>query len=411
MKNLLSKIFINDYEKTDDPLVRKKYGFVASLFGLITNLILFISKITIGLITSIYSIVTDSINNLSDFGNNLLAIFGVKVSAKPADKEHPYGHQRMEYVMSLIIGFVIIFLGLIMVYNGVNSLIEFIKSMIDTGRPVTKELDIKSFIITTIILSIAILIKCAQVYVYGDFSKQIKSLQLKALSKDAFNDVLDTSFVLIGLVISYIFKIDIDCFFVIFVSILVIKSGFGIIKEAINELIGMKPDSQLINKITSLLFDKEEVLGVHDLELHSYGKVWYGSISVEVSSSMNLVDAHTLVDQIEREELYKNGVHLSIHIDPIDLNDAVTKNIKNCLLDIIKENNYPVSIHDLHIDKNQYITVYFDLVLNTILTIEDKVCLETSIIDRLKENYGQSIRLVVKYEDINTDLLDSSQAK
>lgn len=405
MEKLLLKIFVKDYKNTEDILVRKKIGLLASYYGLITNFILFISKILIGSFLHLFSIVSDSINNLSDFGNNIISIFGVKISSKPADKDHPYGHQRVEYIISLVIGFVIIAFGLLMVYTGITNLIEFIKSVVSTGKPVIKSMSAIMFYTTIIILSIAILLKISQVYLYKKFSIRISSLQLKALSSDAFNDVLDTVAVLIGVFLSYFLHYDLDCFFTLFVSVFVIKSGIEILKDSMNELIGKKPDKELIESIKKH-FENKLILGIHDLELHSYGHIWYGSISAEVNSSMSLLDAHSLIDEITRNIGNDLNVHISIHIDPIEVEDDLTNDIKNYICSLIEQNNIKCSLHDFRLQiKDNIYSIMFDLIIQNDFDLDNKIFIEQSIRNLIKEKYNKECKIFVNYEQESTELL------
>lgn len=410
MINILLKVFVKDYKNTKDQVVRKKYGLLASYFGLITNFLLFASKIVIGILLRLYSIVSDSINNLSDFGNNVLSIFGVKASVKPADDDHPYGHQRMEYIISLVIGCVIIALGAIMVYQGVNDFIAFVKSMINNGRPKTTTMSYTMYIVSLSILSLAIAIKLLQSYVYFSLSKKIDSMQLKALGKDARNDVISTSLVIVGIIISWFTTYDVDCFFTLVVAVLVIVSGIGIMKEAISVLIGQKPDESMVNSIVNLVKTHKDALGVHDLSLHYYGRVIYGVIHLEVDAKRDVMLSHELCDNIEREALEKLGINLTVHMDPIMVNDPDTENYKSLVVEGLNKLHANIHMHDFRIlSGNEFVNLIFDLVIPPNFdNPEGKKKIREAILSSTDMKYGKKTYLIINFDSELTDFLDKN---
>lgn len=414
MKKFLLKTFIKDYQNTSDNQVRKRYGLLGSIFGLITNFILFLSKIIIGLMLRLYSIVSDSINNLGDFGNNVISIFGVKMSAKKADKDHPFGHQRMEYIVSLVIGCIVIAFGLVMVYQGILGTISFVKSIVETGKPVVSNLSLPMFIASLIILSLAIIMKVMQALLYFYLSKQINSMQLKALGKDSFNDIIATSCVLIGLLITWFTSYDVDCFFTFVVAVFVIISGIGIIKEAIDELLGKKADDKLIKQLVSLVEEKKDVLGIHDLLLHTYGNAIYGGLCIEVDARKDVMESHMMIDDIEREAKEKLGINLTIHMDPIYLDDPDTEKYKDILSKILLEigsGRYKMHDFKIHMAIN-YVNLIFDLVLPEEDTSkEKKEEIEDKIMTRIDHIFGKKVKLLIDFESSETDLLNSDEAK
>ncbi len=413
MYKLLLKLFVNDYHKKEDIKVREKTGFLASVIGLVTNFIIFISKIIIGFLLGLYSIVSDSVNNLSDFGNNLLSIYGVKVSAKPADKEHPYGHQRMEYIISLVISCVIIALGAIMLYQSVSDLIVFIQSIKTTGKPQSKELSYLMYIVSLSLLSLAIGFKLFQAYIYFNFGRWIASMQLKALGKDAVNDCISTTLVIIGLVITWFTGYDVDCFFVFVVGILVILSGIGIMKEAVNTLLGEKPDEGLVDKLVDLVMSHKDVLGVHDLSLHTYGKVVYGVIHVEVDAKRDVMLSHELCDFIENEAWEQLSINLTVHMDPILVDDPDTIKYKEAVEQAIHKISKDIHMHDFRIiSGKENVNLIFDLVIPDELCNEkDESELKDKIWKDVDQKYGKNIKLVIHYDSQLTDFLSGTKAE
>lgn len=413
MSKLLLKLFVRNYQDREDIKVREKTGFLASLIGLITNFIIFVAKIVLGFILGLYSIVSDSINNLSDFGNNLLSIYGVKVSAKPADKEHPYGHQRMEYIISLMISCVIIALGAIMLYQSIGDFISFVQSIQSTGKPQTKGLSYVMYIVSLSLLCLAIGFKLLQAYVYFSFGKWISSMQLKALGKDAVNDCISTTLVIVGLIITWFTGYDVDCFFTCVVGVLVIFSGIGIMKEAINTLLGEKPDQKLIEALVSLLMNHKDVLGVHDLSLHTYGKVVFGVIHVEVDAKRNVMDSHELCDSIENEAWEKLSVNLTVHMDPVLIDDPDTTKYKDAVEEAIHAFDDSIHMHDFRIvSGRENVNLIFDLVIpSSLFTEKGEKEVEQAIYSSVDQKYGKNVKLVIHFDSQLTDFLSGTKAE
>ena len=404
MITFLLKIFVKDYKDTSNPLVRKKYGLLGSIFGLISNLIIVAIKVFFGIITATTSMIADSLNNISDLGNNMISIFGFKYANKKADDNHPYGHQRLEYIISLILGTIIIILGAFLLYNGVSSLISFIKSMIETSRPEAVSItSLTIFVFTLSFLIFTVLIKLIQSYLYYDLGKRISSMQLKVLSKDSRNDVIATIFVIIGLIISYFTGYSIDCFFTMAVSIFVIISGINIVKEAAIVLIGQKPNKEIIEKIKEIILKDDNVLGIHDLNIHYYGDVAYGSIDIEIDEKTTLINAHKIADRLEKIIFAKLGISMSIHIDPINNHDPETKKMKLDILNLVQAKEKLLSIHDFKYDKENKI-ISFDLVIpSTIQSVEKEEI--TNTINNYLKSIDSSIELKITFDDIIRDFL------
>lgn len=413
MAKLLLKLFVKNYESTEDIKVRERVGLVASFVGLVTNFLLFFSKIVLGFLLGIYSIISDSVNNLSDFGNNILSVFGVKAGAKPADKDHPYGHQRMEYVISLIISCVIIALGAIMIYQGVRDFIVFIQTIQATGKPPVKEMPLTMFIVSLSLLLLAILLKFFQAYIYFSFGKYISSMQLKALGKDAVNDCISTSFVIIGLLITRFTTYDLDCFFTIVVAVLVILSGLGIMKEAVNSLLGEKPSKEMIDNVVNLVLSHEDVLGVHDLFVHMYGKAVYGVIHVEVDARRDVMESHELCDAIEHEAFEKLRINLTVHMDPIYIDDPDTSAYR-CLVDeALTSVSSSIHMHDFRIlSGKESVNLIFDLILPpSIDTEKGREKVEKEILFKTDGVLGKKVHLAINYDSEVSDLLSGTKAE
>ncbi len=408
MIQILLKLFIKDYQNVEDQNVRKKYGLFASFYGLITNFLLFCVKIVLGILLGLFSIVTDSVNNLSDFGNNFIAIIGVKASSKKPDKEHPYGHQRVEYILSLIIACIIIGLSMVMMYQGILDVVSFFSSIAKTGYPPKDEINYVMYVVSLSVLSFAILAKLSQAAVYFSLGKKISSMPLKALGKDSRNDVITTLFVILGILITWFSGYSVDCFFTLFVAFFVALSGVGIMKEAISALIGEEPSKELIEKLIHLIRSHEGVLGLHDLAIHSYGRLIFGVIHVEVDDRVDISKSHQLVDHIERECLKNLNVHLTIHMDPIKVNDKKTDDMIAFLRECLRKySSQKILMHDFHsFSENGKPVLEFELVVPDSLDDEKS---HESILSYLKkeidEKYHQDYVLDIGFDNRVQDFL------
>ena len=414
MTEILLKLFVKDYRNVQDAKVREKYGLLGSFFGLITNLILFVGKIVIGAMMGLFSIIADSVNNLSDFGNNALSIFGIKVAGKKPDLEHPFGHQRMEYIISLVISCVIIALGGVMLYQGIMDLVAFVGSMQADGTPVLSEIGYHEYVITLSILSAAIFVKVLQSLLYYSLGKRIDSIQLKALGRDALNDVISTTTVIIGVIITYFTDFNVDFAFTIFVSIMVIVSGIGILRQSADILIGEKPSKEKIQDLVHLILSHTEVLGIHDLTMHTYGQVIFAVIHVEVDAKEDVMKSHSLCDGIEREVQKKLGINLTIHMDPILVDDPDTAKYRKAVETALKAFPKTLSMHDFRIlSAPNYVNLIFDLVVPPEIDDEkghEKI--ESYLKEKVTGFNGKTPYFVINFDDSISDFLyDTEEEK
>lgn len=345
----LYRKFIKNHTNIKDKKVKQSYGLFASIVGIISNVILFTIKIVIALISGSVSIISDAFNNLSDASSSVITMIGFKMSLKPADKEHPFGHQRIEYICAFIISIIIMFIGIELGVSSFNKILN------------PKEFKFNNIML--IVLTITIFIKLWLGIFYRNISKKIKSLSLKASSKDSINDVVATFVIIIGLLIGNLFGVNIDGYLGLLVCIYIIIGGINLIKETINKLIGGTPDSDLVEKIKKELMEDTDILDIHDVLYHYYGgREIYVSLHAEMDSSLSLINAHNVVDNLEKRIKKEYGVELVIHIDPILLNDELLTDIHDKLKPIIKGINKVLSFHELKVkNKNDKIIISFDL--------------------------------------------------
>lgn len=393
MTELLLKIFVKNYKDTNNEKVRSSYGLLGAGFGLVTNLILFVSKIVIGLLIANLSIIADALNNLSDFGSCFLSIFGFKLSSKPADAEHPYGHQRMEYIVSMVISVIIIALGGNIAYQAILGLINPEPAL--TVFP----------LIPVIILGLSILLKILQSYVYFSLGKRIDSLALKASGADARNDVLSTTGVLGGLLISYYTGFTrADGILAIVVSLFILYTGIKILLQTGDILLGEKPSKERIEAFMKVIKSNPQVLGSHDLEMHCYGpNAIFASIHVEVDGSIDVFKSHDMVDNLENECLKKLGIKTVIHMDPIKVNDPQTDYTHNVVIKAIQKVNSGLTIHDFRIVSGPtHTNAVFDMVIPYSAKANIKTIIR-SLRDEVKKT-DPKINLIINCDDEYTML-------
>ena len=381
MIELIKKLFIKNYRDTKDNQVRYRYGIVAGFFGVFSNLILFLCKIVVGLIGSSITIVADAINNLSDMGSNCIVLFGFKMSKKPADSEHPFGHARYEQIMALIVAVIIVAIGGLLLKSSVEKIIS----------PEVTSVSVYTYVV----LIFAILFKIFQMFLYKDFSKSINSQVLNASSVDSRNDVISTSAVLVATILIDIFGnvgFSIDGIFGLIVSVFIIYSSIKLIKDTISPLLGEMPDTMFVQKLKKNLLSYEGILGIHDFLIHSYGpNTYFASVHAEVSSKVDVMVSHDLIDNIEKDFKENYNIILSIHMDPVEIDNEEVNFNKEKVGIILKNIDKRIDFHDFRIvHGTTHTNVIFDVVLpfDSKLTLEEiKSELENKYKDEEKKYY------------------------
>lgn len=351
MFRAFKKAFIKDYEKTNLAEVRFRYGTAAGVFGICTNVLLFLAKAVIGFLSGSVTVVADAVNNLSDAGSSVVTLVAFKMSAKPADQKHPYGHARFEYVAGLFVAFLVLAIGAMLLKSSVEKIFHPTETVITW--------------VTYVVLGIAILLKVLQMLLYLDFGKATDSEALKASGEDSRNDVISTTAVLIASVIMQTTGINIDGYAGLAVSLFIIISGAKLIKETVDPLLGMTPGPELVETIRTRLLSYDGVLGIHDLSVHSYGAAQiYVFVHVEVDAKEDAMKSHDLVDNIERDFKKELGIHLSVHTDPILYGDEETDEYKAKVKQTLAALNPKISIHDFRIVKGPtHVNLVFDVLV------------------------------------------------
>ena len=372
MLEILIHKFIKDYEQVHDPQVRKRYGMFSSVIGIICNVCLFAAKLVIGLFANSISIISDSVNNLSDCATCIVTMFGYKMAAKPADKDHPFGHGRMEYLTSLVIAAAILIVGFELFRGSVMKVIH--------PEQVTFSY------VALIVLVLSILVKIGMGLMNRKLGKRISSGVLLATSKDSFNDVVATSASLIALVASIWTKLPVDGVMGVFVSIMIMLSGFGIVKDTVDQLLGTPADEELVNHIRELVSENMFSHGMHDLIIHSYGPGnLIGSVHVEVDCRENIMEIHDAIDELERNIYDELGVRMTIHMDPIDFHDENTNVCRDMMHDILKEIDPLLAMHDFRIVSGP---THTNLIFDILIPYECKKT-ETEIREAICERLAQ----------------------
>ncbi|MGE5605940.1 MAG: cation diffusion facilitator family transporter [Bacteroidota bacterium] len=333
MTNLLIKLFLKGNQNVANAKVRERYGKLAGIVGIASNFLLFLIKIIVGTLFNSIAIIADAVNNLSDSGSSLITLLGFKLSGKPADEKHPYGHARMEYISGLIVSFIILFLGLQLIQSSVGKIIH----------PQAAEFSV----ISIVTLVIAILIKLWQSMFYRKIGKIIKSTTLLATSVDSRNDILATSAVLVAAIVTRLTGYNLDGYMGTVVALFIIATGIKLIKDTISPLLGSAPTKELVDGIYRKILSYDGIIGLHDLTVHSYGEEQYfASVHCEVSAEQDIMVNHDIIDNIERDFLKDRGIHLVIHLDPVVTNDAKTNQLKAEVENLVGQISPEISIHD-----------------------------------------------------------------
>lgn len=350
MTNLLIKLFIKDNDVSNLE-TRGKYGMLSSATGIVVNILLSIVKLVIGIIANSISIISDALNNITDVGSSVVTMIGFKISQKKIDKDHPWGHGRMEYITAFIVDIIILMVGF-----------ELLKSSID--KIIHPELPAVNNV-TIIILVIAVLTKLWLFLFYKKIAKIIDSNAIKGNAYDSISDSISTLVVLISAVVAKLCGISIDGYASLIVSIFILFTGYKAIKETIDLLLGMKPDPEFIRDIEEEAKKYDMISGIHDIMVHDYGpgrKIV--SFHAEVPADGDICKVHDIIDQMEQDLFEKFNCITTIHMDPIVVDNKEINDMRDFTEKIVKELNSEFSIHDFRMtDGGKRINLIFDLVV------------------------------------------------
>ena len=351
MTDFLVRHFIRDYQSVEKAAVRTAYGVFASVVGIICNTFLFLVKFLLGIFLNSVSVTADAFNNLSDAASSIISFVGVKMAGKPADKEHPFGHGRLEYIAALVVSFLVLAVGL-----------TFLKDSIGKIRN-PEALNFQ--ILSVCILTLSIAVKLWLGIFNRKLGRRIDSKVMMAVFTDSMGDVVTTSATIVSLIFFGVTGINIDGFVGVCVALVVLWAGVGIAKDTLEPLIGEAIDPKTCKKVKDFVEAYEGIEGTHDLIVHNYGpNQSMASIHAEVPNDAGIEQAHELIDRIERDAAEKLGMLLVIHMDPIEMKNAQVLRIRAQAEEILRQIDEKCSIHDFRVvNGSGQINLIFDMVV------------------------------------------------
>lgn len=388
MVALLSKLFIKNYKDYDNPLTRRAYGILCSILGILLNVLLFAVKLIVGLITGSISIMADSYNNLSDAGSSLLSLFGFKFAGKKASDDRPFGHGRIEYVTGLIIAIIIVVVGISTLKDSISNIVN----------KVTPDANAYSNVTALVIIGITILVKVYMIIYNKYYGKKINSMAMKAVGTDSLTDVISTSLVLCCAILYNFSGINLDGYCGAIVSLFILYSGISSMKETIGDLLGKRPDKEIVNKIYSIVLNHNEILGVHDLVVHDYGPGKFMiSLHAEVSGEEDIYKLHDVIDNAMTELDNALGCVSIIHLDPICTSDEKVTEARIAVAKLVKKIDDRITVHDFRmVEGPSHTNFIFDAVIPHDLKRSDSDIKKS--ITTLIENSFENTNAVIKIE-------------
>ena len=346
----MSKLLINILKKRGNS--RESYGVLSGIVGIVCNLVLRVFKFVVGTMSSSISITADAINNLSDMASSTVTIAGAKLSAKPVDKEHPFGHGRLEYISALAVSGLILLMGFELAKSSVEKIIN--------PEP------LKFSIVYIVVLSASILVKLWMAYFNARLYRETKNINLKTVRQDSLNDCIATLATIVSLVVSHFFGLEwIDGAIGLGVSVVILIGGIGIVKDIIGPLLGQAPDKQFVEDLEKTIMEPEMIVGVHDLIVHDYGPGRViASAHAEVPSDVDIMEIHDVIDNVEKEIMKRFNTIICIHMDPIVVDDEEVERYRQMLTQVLNEYNSEYSFHDFRMVKGPtHTNLIFDLIV------------------------------------------------
>lgn len=358
--------------------MRDKRGKRASFIGMLLNFALALAKIVTGALTGLVSVVADGINNLSDCGSSAVSLISFRISAKPADKEHPFGHRRAEYVASMLIAALVLVLG-------VELFRESLEKIVAGGIPFGGW---EIFLL----LGISIAVKGGMFFYYRAVAKKIQSDTLNAAATDSACDCLATSAVIISLIISRFASVPADGWAGVLVALFIVWQGISILRDAASKLLGQAPDPVLLASVKEVILSYPDVLGMHDLRMYGYGHgVYFATAHIEMSAEIAAVPSHEKIDEIEHAVLERLGVHLTAHYDPVDLNDGEAREAEARVRAAVEGMYEDMNIHDFRMVRGVKVTLVFEVGIPFSCKAKD---------GEIRSSIENAVRLLGNYEPV-----------
>lgn len=351
MTSLLIRLFIKDHENTKSATVRAAYGTLAGAVGIVSNLIVAAVKFIIGILAGSVSVMADAVNNFSDAGSSLVTMVGFKLSGKPADRKHPFGHARIEYLTGLIVSFIIVLLGFTFLSESIGKIVNHSESNFS--------------LLALIVLGVSIAAKLWQGLFYRSMAKRIASDSLRASAQDSLNDVISSAVVLIGALVGKFTAWEIDGYVGVAVALFILVSGVKLVLETADPLLGVPPEKETVQALHDKILSYEGVVGVHDMIIHSYGaNRMFCSVHAEVPADRDVMLSHDIIDNIEEDVYQEMGISLVIHLDPVTVGDEKIDGMKASLSQILAEYTPILHYHDFRaVFGVTHDNILFDLVL------------------------------------------------
>ena len=384
MTDFLVRMFIKNSGDVENPAVRSAYGKFAGKVGIVCNVLLCVGKFIVGIVSGSLSISADAVNNLSDASSSIISLIGFKLSEKSADREHPYGHGRYEYLAGFMVAALIIVIGAELLRDSIIRIIQ--PSEVLFG------------VLPIAVLSVSVLVKLWMMIFYLNIARRINSETLRASAMDSRNDVFSTLAVLIALIISHAAGINLDGIMGALVAVIILISGIGLVRDAINPLLGKAPSEEMVTKIREKILSYSGVLGTHDLMIHDYGPGRiFASVHVEIAAELTLTECHDIIDKIERDFL-ESGMNMLIHPDPIVSDDTVTGKAAALVTETVTELDGRLTVHDIRVlGAPEPKRVIFDCVLPPELGLS-KRDIEEAVASRLREQFEDCLP-VITFDD------------
>lgn len=373
MTDLLVKLFVKDYQNAEKAEVRTNYGILSSLVGIVCNVLLCTIKIIIGMVINSISVMADGFNNLSDATSSVISFIGVKLASRPADKEHPFGHGRFEYISALVVAFLILQVGFSLLQSSFQKVLH------------PQELSFNPILVG--VLCVSVFLKVWMMFFNKKLGNRINSTVMLATSFDSRNDIVVTSGTIISTLIVGFTGLKIDGYMGVLVSLFVMFSGVKIAKDTLEPLLGQAVERDVYEKISKMVQSYDGVIGTHDLIIHNYGPTHrMATIHAEVPNDLRFETAHEIIDKIEKDVIDKLDIFLVIHTDPIEVNDVTVLEKKKMVVNTIKALEEKATVHDFRLVNGEYqINLIFDLVVPYSYSKEQEQKLLTNIIDEIRK--------------------------
>lgn len=382
MTELLVKLFIKDKDNINNPKVRGQYGILSGIVGIAVNVILCLAKFFVGTLTNSIAITADAVNNLSDAGSSAVTVFGFKMSSRPDDEEHPFGHGRIEYITAMIVSFIVMFMGIELGMQSVDKI----------RHPESVEFSL----VGAVIIGVSILGKLWLALFNRSLGKKINSPAMSAVVADSLSDIAATSVTLIALVLSNFFpNLHIDGYLGIIVACFVLKAGIEIFKDTLGELIGKPPTKETVEEIENFILKYDNVVGIHDLMLHNYGPDrYFGSVHVEMPAKIEVLVGHDIIDNIEQDIFRELGIQMIIHYDPVETDNELVAELKEYTAEVIKSVDENFRFHDFRIVEGQtHTNLIFDLVIPRRYS-KGKDEINAEITNKIREKYDYCFTVI-----------------